>query len=1360
MGTNHASLQNGTGFAAGKVGTAFSLDGVNDYVSIPASVSLDVGAGNGMTIEGWINPNDVGSPHALWEWNNGAGILGPHIWFSIPEYGGPRSIFANLVDTAGQDHFVASSPGVVVAGSYQHLAITYTKSTGVAKIYYNGSAVANTTVGVFSLRTSAGLYLGTRPGAGPGAGSYFSGLMDEVSLYGRALSDAEIQAIYNANSLGKCACAGPPVIVIQPTNRTVVVGNSAAFSVGVATCTASYQWQLNSNNIPGATNATFSLSNVQLTNAGVYAVVVSNAYGWVTSSNAVLTVATSCVSAAPGLVGWWAAEGNANDAGGGNNGVASGGVKYVAGMVGQAFDFDGTTGDVVIPAAADLAFASLTVETWIRAADLGNPQPIVEYGNATGFCSMNLWHGIGPGIISLPGSISGFFRDPGGAEMGVVSAGGLLQSNQWSHVALTYDASTFTARLYHNGVNVGAATSSVPVRPNGLLNVNLGYRPVGSADLFGGRRLLGSLDEASIYNRALTDSEIQGIYAAGSAGKCSTPTSPFIFSQPANQIVSVGSTATFSVAAGGTFPLSYRWRFNGSPLTDATNATVTLTNVGTNQAGAYAVTVTNLYGSVISSNAVLTVNPVPPCTTPPSGLVSWWRGESNALDSIGPNTGVLGGNTTFGPGRVGQGFVFDGIGDVVTLGNPSNLQLQDLTIEAWIKRGSTSVVTYGSFGNGIIFGYGSGGYGLYLDPNGTPALSKVGSSATSPATTITDTNLHHLAVTKSGSTVIFFIDGTAYSAAAYNPGFAFSTVAAIGARGDNLDNSFLGMIDEVAIYNRALATNEIQAIYHAGLSGKCVVPVAPVIISQPQNTNAIAGNNVTFRVVAGGSVPFNYQWRFKGTNIAAATNAILSLTNVQLNQAGSYSVQVTNSAGSALSSNATLSVAFPTAVIRVGATNIMAGRPVTVPVTLAANGIENGLGFSLNFNTQRLVFLSATLGSGAAGATMLVNTSLIATGRVGIVVAFPPQLTFAAGTQQVVRVNFNSLPLLGVSSVNATNSFADQPVLRELYAGQLQTLPANYSNGIVTLAPTVFEADVFPRPNGNQAVTSTDWAQAGRFAARLDAAAAGAEFQRADSAPRATLGDGQMKVTDWVQAGRYLAGLDPLVAIGGPTNETVTGTVSSPGSRQLSLANTNVLQEQSAMVSVFLEAQGDENALGFTLTFNPTAFVFADVTLGSGAAGASLIPNTSQVGAGRLGVVLALPTGSRFSAGSREMVQVNLVASPDVAGPFPVTLSDQLVTRCASDAFANELPVNYANGTLTVNPVNPNPTLAITQSSTNVVLSWPLWAADFTLQTLEGTNGLQGSWTNTLTTLQTNGSMVFVTLPIAIESKFFRLFHP
>ena len=98
-------------------------------------------------------------------------------------------------------------------------------------------------------------------------------------------------SLTSSNALLTVISATPPAITTQPTNQTVLVGQSASFAV-VATGTAplSYQWTLNGTNLALATNSGYALANVQLTNGGTYAVVVTNAGGVMTSSNALLTV--------------------------------------------------------------------------------------------------------------------------------------------------------------------------------------------------------------------------------------------------------------------------------------------------------------------------------------------------------------------------------------------------------------------------------------------------------------------------------------------------------------------------------------------------------------------------------------------------------------------------------------------------------------------------------------------------------------------------------------------------------------------------------------------------------------------------------------------------------------------------------------------------------------------------------------------------------------------------------------------------------------------------------------------------------------------------------------------------------------
>ena len=89
----------------------------------------------------------------------------------------------------------------------------------------------------------------------------------------------------------------------------------------------------------------------------------------------------------------------------------------------------------------------------------------------------------------------------------------------------------------------------------------------------------------------------------------------------------------------------------------------------------------------------------------------------------------------------------------------------------------------------------------------------------------------------------------------------------------------------------------------------------PIIIAQPTNLTVSAGSDASFTVSASSASPLTYQWTFDGTNIDAATNTALTLTNVSLAQAGSYSVDVANSNGTVASVTALLSVTQAQAIV-------------------------------------------------------------------------------------------------------------------------------------------------------------------------------------------------------------------------------------------------------------------------------------------------------------------------------------------------------------------------------------------------------------------------------------------------------------
>ena len=518
----------------------------------------------------------------------------------------------------------------------------------------------------------------------------------------------------------------------------------------------------------------------------------------------------------------------------------------------------------------------------------------------------------------------------------------------------------------------------------------------------------------------------------------------------------------------------------------------------------------------------------------------------------------------------------------------------------------------------------------------------------------------------------------------------------------------------------------------------------------------LIGGNTTFSVTAGGTPPFSYQWRFNGTSITNATNATLTLANVQASQAGNYTVLVGNAAlPPILSSNATLTVTYPVANVRLFGTNIVSGRPVTLPIRIAANGNENAVSFSLNYTTTRLNFRSAQLGDFPPGTLLFVNTSQTNLGRLGVTVALPSGATFVPGTQLLAGVTFDAAISLAVSPVITQVGFGDQPMARGLTDVNALTLPATFTGGSVTLSGTDLEGDGSPRPGGSRSFSVSDYVQAGRFAAKLDLPAPGGEFQRADAAPRGTAGDGQIKVMDWVQAGRYFAGLDSLTAVGGPTLEAgPTGPLGPDPMREVRVLGSNAIQDVAVTLPVVLQAQGNENGVGFTVSFDPAALNFQAASLGNNAQGANLNLNTNQVASGKLGLVLVLPTGSSFAAGARELAKISWL--PAVVGSYSVTLSDQLVLRGVSDPAAIELPASYVAGNLVVNP---HPTLLITQTGTNVALAWPALATGFNLQS--STNAtVSGGWSEVLDTPQAEGDNLKVTLPLTDQTKYFRLRHP
>jgi hypothetical protein len=336
---------------------------------------------------------------------------------------------------------------------------------------------------------------------------------------------------------------------------------------------------------------------------------------------------------------------------------------------------------------------------------------------------------------------------------------------------------------------------------------------------------------------------------------------PQISMQPNSQAVDQGSNATFSVNANGAGPLSYQWQFNSAdiPLATATNYTVSAAQLA--DQGNYSVVVSNSLGHIASSNAFLTVYVPPAITNQPQSLVI--NQGSNAIFNVGA-TGI--------PSPAYQ-WKFNG----------SNIA------QATFASYTVSNAQLASQGNYSVLVTNAGGSttssNAVLTVNAPPAITLQPVNRT-----VNQGNTTFLTVGVSGSPTLYYqwmFGGSNVSGATSNP------YQIHDAQPSQAGGYFV------------VVTNSYGAVTSAVATVTVISP--PAITSQPQSQNVGVGSNATFTVTATGG-NLSYQWLFNVAAIGGASSSAYTLTNAQSSNAGNYSVFVTNTLGTVMSSNAVLAV--------------------------------------------------------------------------------------------------------------------------------------------------------------------------------------------------------------------------------------------------------------------------------------------------------------------------------------------------------------------------------------------------------------------------------------------------------------------
>ena len=661
-----------------------------------------------------------------------------------------------------------------------------------------------------------------------------------------------------------------------------------------------------------------------------------------------------------GLVGWWPFNGNANDeSGNGNNGTVNG-ATLTSDRFGNAnaayhFSNNGNVQNIVTNYAGILSQNDRSISVWYLQESISptESQALCGYGGGSLATAFS--------STTLNGRIG---LDVNNSRRHY----SLSTPSQWNHAVLVYQSgnSISTVKVYLNGVlqtnaalTFGNQTTPLNTSSGANFTVNAASLPF---------MFFGKIDDIGFWNRALTQQEITAIYNSQTCSASITPAGP----------TNLCSGQSLTLTASGS-----------SGLQSCTS-------------------------SGLPSNLQ-------------NGLVGYWPFCGNANDASGNgNNGTVNGATLTSDrfGNANSAYSFNGSNNWIEVISTPALSLPNsFTISTWLYRNNSNLMaavtkerTPGGWGYYLLGGDAVGINNGPPPPASAPTCNKGGSVSNVSV----QNTWYNLTATWNGLNLILFVNGSQVLILDGNltdcGGSLLNSLQKLYFGKDNVSyNPFSGKIDDIAIYNRALSTAEIQQLYGLGSTqylwstgattpsisvsptqtttytvtvtenGQTCTASSTVNVSTP--TATISANGPT-SFCTGGSVTLtansgsSYLWSNGATS-----------QSITVNQAGSYSVTVTSNGCSATSS------------------------PTVVTITQTANPTVSANG-PITFCSGGSVTLNSSTGSsylwsnGATSQSITVNQS----GTYSVTT----NTNGCSGSSAPITVTVNQPPLASISSSGPT----------------------------------------------------------------------------------------------------------------------------------------------------------------------------------------------------------------------------------------------------------------------------------------------------------------------------------------------------
>ena len=533
---NNAGVQGASWTATARNGQALSFNGTNSYLQAGSSDILNV-PGEQFTLAAWIRP-------AAWPADRSPRLLqksGTGDQYRLVVEGGSLKFSLGFVGEV-------TAPTLPAASAWTHLAGTYDGST--LRLYFNGTQVASSAGSGRLHSTVAPLYIGTLTELKPS--TCFSGILDDVRIYDRALSAAQVTDVMNDFTGVPPDTAGPRVSSHAPSDIVPGAQSSLTFTFNEAMNTNSFALaEVASFSGPGG-DLTASLTNFNWLDdtrllvqfaaqsaSGAYTMVVGphildlagnamdqDGNGTNGESPADRYTAAFTITAGPlpdDPVLWYRfdeAPGAAtvtDSSGRNHHGTVAGGPTFepVGGVLGGAVTFDGTNDCVSAGTNADFDLTTFSISGWFKTQNTNAHFFVVTKGPAYNNRNYTV-------VVDKDQAFALTFKFSGttGEDFSMSSAARALNDGRWHHFVAVADNAANAARIYLDGsLNATAPFTFNPeIRPADPLYIARyanSYSP-------------GTLDDFRLYNRVLSSAEVAALYGAGNITRLAGSLGPSI----------------------------------------------------------------------------------------------------------------------------------------------------------------------------------------------------------------------------------------------------------------------------------------------------------------------------------------------------------------------------------------------------------------------------------------------------------------------------------------------------------------------------------------------------------------------------------------------------------------------------------------------------------------------------------------------------------------------------------------------------------------------------------------------------------------------------------------------------------------